>query len=453
MKGGARDVIPIIATEYWGSNEKACVIYEEKNGKLIEKRKKAERWNWKKNKISELTKRFFIKAFLPDGYPQSVSSDYLNYQIWDSLQALCSSVTGLLATRAILQGVGVGNSEATASAAIVQWVIRDGTGMIGRIIFAWFQGTNLDANAKRWRFLADIFNDLAMTLELISPNFPHLFLPLICTSSVLKSIVGVAGGATRAAITQHQSRRNNMADVSAKDGSQETANALLGMLLGVLIAGPMFQSPSSIWILFFFFIFLHLFSNYKAVSSVSFDSLNRYRAKKLILNHLINNGRSKLSPLQVSLKEPILFEEKSYFNSIDIGAKLSSIHDPTSLRILMEEFEGEKYMIHFTKEKGVIIVLHQEATSLDILKSFYHVCLVEHYLQSKKQHLSTAESRRIVDQNFKQFIEQVEGDGWNVKYNLLSPNDWRSSWGQTRADYEEVDLRKKPSAGSEQRKI
>lgn len=32
--------------------------------------------------------------------------------------------------------------------------------------------------------------------------------------------MGVAGGATRAAMTQHQARRDNMADVAAKDGSQ-----------------------------------------------------------------------------------------------------------------------------------------------------------------------------------------------------------------------------------------
>jgi len=36
----------------------------------------------------------------------------------------------------------------------------------------------------------------------------------------VQAVVGVAGGATRAALTQHQARRNNMADVSAKDGSQ-----------------------------------------------------------------------------------------------------------------------------------------------------------------------------------------------------------------------------------------
>lgn len=37
---------------------------------------------------------------------------------------------------------------------------------------------------------------------------------------LLQSLVGVAGGATRAALTVHQARRDNMADISAKDGSQ-----------------------------------------------------------------------------------------------------------------------------------------------------------------------------------------------------------------------------------------
>lgn len=54
--------------------------------------------------LIESTKRFVVKAFLPEGYPHSVSKDYFEYQKWDSLQALCSSVTGLLSTRAILQG-------------------------------------------------------------------------------------------------------------------------------------------------------------------------------------------------------------------------------------------------------------------------------------------------------------------------------------------------------------
>jgi Vitamin B6 photo-protection and homoeostasis len=69
-------------------------------------------------------------------------------------------------------------------------------------------------------------------------NFPlsipcqnyKLGLQNIDNMTVLQSIVGVAGGATRAALTEHQARRNNMADVSAKDGSQVMHNCVLSVL-------------------------------------------------------------------------------------------------------------------------------------------------------------------------------------------------------------------------------
>ena len=46
---------------------------------------------------------------------------------------------------------------------------------------------------------------------------------------------GVAGGASRAALTQHFAKDDNTADISAKEGSQETATTLLGMLLGMAV--------------------------------------------------------------------------------------------------------------------------------------------------------------------------------------------------------------------------
>lgn len=54
-------------------------------------------------------KWLFQDFFLPRGYPQSVSADYMNYQIWDSVQAFASSMSSGLATEAVLRGVGVGN--------------------------------------------------------------------------------------------------------------------------------------------------------------------------------------------------------------------------------------------------------------------------------------------------------------------------------------------------------
>ena len=49
-----------------------------------------------------------VSIFLPAGFPHTVRSDYVPYQIYDSLQAFSSSIAGLLASRAALEGLGVG---------------------------------------------------------------------------------------------------------------------------------------------------------------------------------------------------------------------------------------------------------------------------------------------------------------------------------------------------------
>ena len=38
--------------------------------------------------------RLFQKIFLPSGYPDSVSDDYLDYQKYDTLQAFASTISG-----------------------------------------------------------------------------------------------------------------------------------------------------------------------------------------------------------------------------------------------------------------------------------------------------------------------------------------------------------------------
>lgn len=38
--------------------------------------------------------RLFKNLFLPQGYPDSVSEDYIHYQFWDTVQAFCSTING-----------------------------------------------------------------------------------------------------------------------------------------------------------------------------------------------------------------------------------------------------------------------------------------------------------------------------------------------------------------------
>ena len=76
--------------------------------------------------------------------------------------------------------------------------------------FDFQQGLDLDHNCKRWRLFADLANDVAMTMELTAPYISEAtggFLSIqtvFCLASVSRTLCGVAGGATRTAITQHQ---------------------------------------------------------------------------------------------------------------------------------------------------------------------------------------------------------------------------------------------------------
>ena len=107
--------------------------------------------------------------FLPENFPSSVSDDYISYQILDTIQAFCSSISGALAARAIFESIGVGDESATVYGATFTWLIKDGTGMTGRILFAWYQGSFLDSNSKMWRLYADILNDFSFLVDLITP--------------------------------------------------------------------------------------------------------------------------------------------------------------------------------------------------------------------------------------------------------------------------------------------
>jgi hypothetical protein len=59
----------------------------------------------------------------------------------DTIQAFASSITNALAFSAILEGMGVGDEKASVLSATFVWLIKDGVGMLGRILFAWLHGT------------------------------------------------------------------------------------------------------------------------------------------------------------------------------------------------------------------------------------------------------------------------------------------------------------------------
>ncbi|XP_074552930.1 RUS family member 1 [Halichoeres trimaculatus] len=415
----------VLATERYGSAE--SWKYLAKDG-VMERRREGTGGESKGNSIVGV----FKSVFLPQGYPESVSKDYLQYQFWDTVQAFSSSLSGTLATQASLKGVGVGNQEATVAAATVTWLLRDGTGMLGRILFAWQKGSKLDSEAKKWRLFADVLNDIAMFMEILAPYFPAFFTLIVCSAGVFKSIVGVAGGATRAALTVHQARRDNMADISAKDGSQETLVNLAGLLVSLILIPLVTDNPVLTLSLFFLFTILHLFANYKAVRSVVMETFNEARLSIVLQQYLKDN--QVLSPQEANKREPVFIELRKS-SPIKLGVRLQDIlRSPDELDLALKQSDMP-YLLG-VKNGCVCVCLGPETTVDDEIRAMCQAIWLSSRLsdqasrdQQRKGHWEMVqESHKLMDKVFGPFLRGVEAAGWDIKRTLLDWDEWRVEW-------------------------
>ncbi|CAB3983587.1 Hypothetical predicted protein [Paramuricea clavata] len=419
--------------------------------------------------------KFIKDAFLPQGYPKSVSSDYLEYQIWDTCQAFCSSIVAALAAQAMLKAYGVGDEKATVLAATFTWLLKDGAGMVGRIVFTWLKGTELDCHAKKWRLAADVINDLTYCIELLAPRFRDYLLLFACMSSICRSLVGVCGGATRAALTQHQARRDNMADVSAKDGSQETMVNLLAFLVNLVLVPLVTGRERIIWLLFLVFTTLHLYCNFRAVSSVVMETVNSSRMR-LLVDHFINDGLV-LSPQEISAIEPILTKcHKSL--DVNLGCPLSNvISSSNDFFAALPNSKEIHYIMKLEISKNfksgcVNVALHRNIDSESLLQCYFQIAIMDLVIRSPRLRTKGAtedEMSELALNNlchlwqqiynarelparaswdvvayahnftlkvFPAFLKGLESRGWETSRNHLGPDEWRADWNLSRPGYE-----------------
>uniref|UniRef100_A0A131XGY7 Uncharacterized protein n=1 Tax=Hyalomma excavatum TaxID=257692 RepID=A0A131XGY7_9ACAR len=443
----------LLARETCGPDIQQSYVKFENSDKLYVVKRWPRKWS--------SLRAYFSEIFLPVGYPDSVSRDYTEYQIWDSIQAFASSITGTLATQSVLTGVGVGDQGASVLAATTTWILRDGTGMTGRILFAWFQGSNLDYDSKKWRLFADILNDVAIFLELMCQYFKGYVTAVLCVSSVAKSIVGVAGGATRAALTQHQARSNNMADVSAKDGSQETLVNLAAFLFSLLLLRIVAGNPWLLYSIFISFTLLHIFANYRAVSCVVMETFNRSRYAIVVKRFLETAG--DVAPVAwVNACESVWIQCGKPFVSINLGVPLSSVA-PTS-KELQRRVEGAAggqkaapaYLLAVVRDSSrhynINIVLSSESTVRDQMEAMFHAFLLEAILLklrvdedhpwagdiadventaedlSSDDHRLFQSSRAMVNKCFPLLWKALEGSKWETGRALFGATEWRVTW-------------------------
>ncbi|KAI4937031.1 uncharacterized protein J4E92_001756 [Alternaria infectoria] len=358
----------------------------------------------------------------------------------------------MLASRAVLEGVGVGDSTASPTSALLLSVLQESTGRIATILFAHRLGTALEPECKMYRLAADVFNDTAMVLDCLSPAFHKpIRVAVLSFSSCLRALCGVCAGSAKASLSAHFAKKGNLGEVNAKDSSQETVISLMGMLAGSLVVSYI-TSPFATWSTLIVLLGIHLATNYAAVRAVSIASLNRQRAN-ILFSNMFQHG-VVLSPTEVSKRERIFhrgdvlrWSDDEVLGQCKIGVSLQEMlgrigeenRQTGSLALrtiqiseLLTVFAGEAYiMCPAASASYISIALKAECGPTDHLKAWAHALLFAKRARDGNGHSGDqpnealppakdrlkAELRQTLEDvraTFGKYGDEMRGKGWDL---------------------------------------
>lgn len=247
---------------------------------------------------------------------------------------------------------------------------------------------------------ADIINDVALTLDMFAPLAPSEYnLYILSLSALCKTMCGMSAGATKGRITQHFAQENgNMADLTAKESTQETLVSLLGMIGGVYVARWLEEAPKYVtWHMFWFLTLVHVWANYKAVMIIKLATLNRERTdglfrgmiKMLVDDHDIGNDIDELKLQAVVQKAPSpdTVSESLLHSTWTLFFPKIILTKPLIPKYMdcMEAFENEAYILGYGGGRRIYVWLHVNSNKSDKLQAYVHATLIRQLLYKGKK--------------------------------------------------------------------
>ncbi|MBA0765362.1 hypothetical protein Gotri_014573 [Gossypium trilobum] len=337
----------------------------------------------------------FVRSYVvPEGFPESVTPSYVPYMTWRALKHFFGGAMGVFTTQTLLNSVGISRNSATPGAVAINWILKDGAGRVGKMLFS-RQGNKFDYDLKQLRFAGDLLMELGAGVELATASVPHLFLPLACAANVLKLGTGLS------------------ILISKKNPSLVTTFSLLS-------CG-------------------YVFSSYREVRSVVLHTLNRARFSVAVESFLKTGQVPSLQ--EGNMQEKIFSFPWLKDRPVILGSRFrDAFQDPGAFLAIESLFEKERYIVTYNPSKGkVYALLKDQAKSDDILKAAFHAHVLLHFIHSADNSLSSrsqqehlmpaatdfelhiAESCKMVSTSYRHFKNNAAEQGWRMSDSLLNP--------------------------------
>ena len=432
--------------------------------------------------LSTRTKRALRHSFLPQGVNQS----YYHFMKWRIFQRFINSNLHVLGTQSLIMGLGIKSAKTLGISAALTWVLKDALGKVTRLVWASKMGRRFDSDSKRWRFRASIVYALGNYLEIVTYINPSLFLLWATLANSCKQVAMLTSSATRTSLYNsfRDGKRENIADITAKGEAQIAIVDLCGIAFGVTLSSLVGTSIKSVMTTYFILQISEIFCLFRQIQGIEFTVMNFERMTKLVeafcdgiddkdcvssanCTSSINgttiksfkiNTAAKINgdmlvptPGQMARGERIFLPPQHLRRrTLAFGSLGRTQLNPEELSKLIELFSNERYMLvvgenskssHRRREffhkvsfeekiqRGCHIVLHEEATNLDVLKSTLALFILRRKLlavaineqeddNSCKLRSSDCwdmleEVRYKTDQLFPLLLKQLSKQGWS----------------------------------------
>jgi len=216
-----------------------------------------------------------MDMFLPEGFPDSVSADYLEYQIWDTLQGFLGYLRNIILSMAYLKGMGIGahNIESTLIGAMYITIVRDTTSVVAGLAsgIPYLTKTFSDRkNLKKWRMVSEMLRVLAGFIQIYAAYYSvgsvFVFQQIVIVS--LQTSASVMEVQTRSSLITHFAKRNNIADCAAKEGNQDRGIKVFGIPLAIILIRNVNDSLVVLWTTYGIIVILQMLFNVLAVKAL-----------------------------------------------------------------------------------------------------------------------------------------------------------------------------------------
>jgi len=214
--------------------------------------------------------------FLPEGFPDSVSADYVNYQLWDTLQGFLGYLRNIILSMAYLKGMGVGASsvESTLMGAMYVTIVRDTTGVVSGLLAGIPYLTKCFSSKyqlKKWRMVSEVLRVVA-GFHQIYASYNSIGTEFILHQIVIVSIqtsAGVMEVQTRSALITHFAKKNNIADCAAKEGNQDRGIKVFGIPLAIMLIHCVCDNMTVLWGTYICIVVMQTIFNMMAIRALN----------------------------------------------------------------------------------------------------------------------------------------------------------------------------------------